>query len=410
MTMKSPHQAATMGSRLQVPLSTGGALLISVSGAVGALGVLFLLAAVLAWLNIWRSEWSPSAVAEETSLDEVMVMLEPAPPLPPPAPPAQKESIRFLPTTALEESPTSPDLAAAKFISNRNTRAASEGEPEPEAIRGLPKQQGLDIPLVDLANREFAEGEDKEEERMDAGPGAGAPKPLPPLPNPAATSETPQPPAPSAAAPPKPKILAEANPVVDAESELTAHQQTPSGDRPKELAFREPNWEQVHPKETPVQPDRNLPKPNRAMPVESPQGGSPGAPRGKVKDALQLQAVKTKLNGAITAKGPGSVDAVETPLGRYMEKVRNSVGRVFRPACMRHSDRITYGTVQVEFDINPKGVAENLRITDGGGTNAATQDLVLNVILQSKLPAIPADLTDYLIGNRLHISYGFIFH
>jgi len=220
----------------------------------------------------------------------------------------------------------------------------------------------------------------------------------------------PEAPSPPVAAPPKPKILKEADPIPDPDSDQTAKLPKPPDEKPKETAFREPKWEQIFPKEVPAKPADDKPKPSRPAPPDNPQAGSPGAPKGREKDALQIQSVKAKIDGSITIKGPGSVDAVDTPLGRYMEKVRNAVGKVFRPACMRHTDRISYGTVQVEFDINPKGVAENLRIASGGGTNAATQDLVLTVILQAKLPPIPPELSDYLIGNRLHITYGFIFH
>ena len=388
---------------------------IAIAAALHA--VLFVVVGLFVFWGLLRSvDWSAvggeEVAAEE---DEISIVVEPEVAAPVPVVPVEpavpaKPTVKFIRTNSSTPSDTPPEPGSAAFISDRNTKGASEAEPDPRGDKNLPSQKGADSPLLDLATRNFAAGEHSMEERASTGTKA-EPTPMQP------------------AAPPAPpqdlaKIVREAaqkrqeqqqeqmaatkpnsEPNVDPDSDLST--KAPD-DKPKLPPMKEPKFEKLFPEEkkAEIAKEERPPTPR----ATEPSTGTAGAPKGKDLKAAQTHTQQNAVRGGITNRGKASVDAADTPMGRYMSLVNTAVSQKFTPACMRARDRVTYGSVQVEFDVNLKGGVENLRIASGGTGNAVLQDLVLGVILQSKLPPLPEELQDYLIGNRLHITYGFLFH
>jgi TonB family protein len=391
---------------------------IAIAAALHA--VLFAVAGLFVFWGFLRSlDFTPSSADDSAADDSLTVVIEPevAPPVPvpelvatEPAEPSKKApAVKYIRTNSADPSEP-PEPGTAAFISDRNTKGASEAEPNPNGDKNLPSMKGADSPLLDLANRNFAEGEHSMEERAPTGI-QDQPSPLQP------------------AAPPTPeqdlaKIVREAaqkraeqqlaqttapldpsTPNVDPTSDLAT--KAPE-ETPKEPPMQEPKFEKLFPEERKAQIAQEE-RPPTPRPSDA-STGTAGAPKGRDLKAAQTQTLKNTVQGGITNRGKASVDAADTPMGRYMSKVNTAVSQKFTPACMKARDRVTYGTVQVEFDVNLSGGVENLRIASGGTGNAVLQDLVLGVVLQSKLPPVPAELQEYLIGNRLHITYGFLFH
>lgn len=387
-------------------------------GVAAALhGVLFLVAGLLVfWKILHMKPPEDFDLGPEMTAEDLMLMIEPAPPLEiAETKPKLNEAIRFVRTGSSDPSETPPEPGTARFISDRNTKAASEETPDPNGNKNLPSQKGKDLPTLDLANRDFATGEYSTEERPMTGvgqnEGPNQPKPIPPKPEvtpPDLAKMV------DAAAKEDAKKMADATktelessqPVIDPSSDLVAD--APK-DKPKEPVMREPKWEKLipDPPKPKVVADQDTPKQTKPTTQSS---GTPGAPRGKDPKAAMAQTVKNEMRGAISNRGKSAVEAADTPMGRYMAKVSAAVSQKFTPACIRARDRVTYGNVSVEFDVNLKGGVENLRIVNDGTSNAILQDLVLGVVLESKIPPIPEELHEYLIGNRLHITYGFLFH
>ena len=381
-------------------------------GALFLLAGLFVLWGLLQREPVSLVESQPEMTAETLMLSiDPEVMAVPAVPIEEPKP--KSEAVRYVRTNGSEPSDTPPEPGTAKFISDRNTKAASESAPDPNGNVNLPNQKGKDLATLDLETRKFATGEHAIDERVNTGV---IDTPNPPTPNPtkqepaekpemAKTTPTPEQPEP-AKAPVTPPQEKETPPIADPASDLAAN--TPK-DKPKELEMKQPKWEKLYPDEPkPKVAPQDQPKPPK--PSQQAIGGSPGAPNARNQKAAMAETMKNEIKGGISNRGKASVEAADTPMGRYMAKVNTAVSQKFNPACMRARDRITYGTVQVEFDVNLKGGVENLRIANNGVSHAIMQDLVLGVILESKLPPIPDELQEYLIGNRLHISYGFLFH
>lgn len=388
-------------------------LAIGIASAIYA--AIFVPLIVMFFMGLLTLPMEPEALENQAEDDSLTVLIEPEVEPVPIAPLVQKPkapAIRYLRTNSSDPSDQPPEAGSASFISDRNTKAASESAPDPNGDPNLPSQKGMDSPVLDLADREFAKGDYKTAERVQTGKTENsAPAPPPP-----AAPETPQnlmaivkeaeKKAAEKSRPSAPEK--ELDPLLDPNSDIAAIKPE---DTPKEPVMKEPKFEKLFPDPPKAQVAKDDTPPATSPRNQAKEGGTPGAPKGSDAEAHQTQTRKNLIKGAISTKGPkSSVDAADTPMGRFMAKVGAAVSAKFTPACMRARDRITYGTVQVEFDINRKGQPENLRIANEGSSNAVLQDIVLGVVLESKLPPIPDELNEYLIGNRLHVSYGFLFH
>jgi outer membrane biosynthesis protein TonB len=311
------------------------------------------------------------------------------------APPEPMETIRFLDTDGMDAVAPNADLAAtAKFISDKNTRAASEGPAAPGADPNLPSQAGEENAPLNMRNKTFVDGDIGNEERIKQGPGGETPQETPPKPEPAA----PTPPPPAVAAtetPPPPKALA------------VVADETPS-DEPSEAVAMD------KPPEPPTLTLPTLPKlaPQPYIPPpeqDKPRTGSAGVEQGNSAKTVQAFTRKNKMVGGVANRGEASVDAVDTPQGRYMARVSDAVQKTFQPACHRMRGRIGYGSVPVNFDINAKGEVTNLTLANLGKANVINQEVALDAVARAKFPPLPEDLQGYLIDGKLNVSFLFTF-
>jgi TonB family protein len=291
---------------------------------------------------------------------------------------SSKPGLKFVRTEGVNDSGEPAKLGSADYISDKNTKAASEGPPlGPD--KTLPSQKGLKTDVLDLVNKEQINGKMNGEERKSPEMGAQA-KTTPKV------EKTPE----------TPKTLINTSPPETSKKLIGDINTTPISELIDQVA--------------PPTPDkRPAPKPKvQETPKEQSVAG--GTKQGSHAEAYQQQTRKNQLAGGISAQGAASVAAADTAMGRYMGRVGDAVSALFHPACKKNRGRLSYGVVQVEFDITPKGTVENLYVTEGSTGNAIMQDLVLGVILDAEMPAIPQDLSDYLIGDRLHITYSFRFN
>lgn len=370
-------------------------------------GVLFLIAALFVF---WGITAAPPTLRVDPEAEENMLLLMLEAAANPEAPPEAVPRVQFIRTGQDLATDTPPEPGTADFISDKNTRASSEEPPTPEGNPALPNQKGDDLPVLELATNQFAPGEFSPEERTKTGIGedpSPAQRNAVPVPNllevvRSAQNQDAQK-LQDAASPD-----ASSNPIVDPTSDIVSNLPKETNEPPK---MREPDLATITPQEpaphqTPKETRRQTT--SAESPKQSP--GIAGTAKGVNPDAGQTKTAKTAIKGSISNRGKSSVEAADTPMGRYMARVSAAFGQNFTPACRRHPDRLTFGTVTVEFDVNLKGGVENLRIVEGGVSRALLQDLVLGVVLETKLPPIPNDLRHYLIGDRLHITYGFLFY
>ncbi len=301
-----------------------------------ALSLLFHLVLIIgiAWLLVAGPEAPPPP--PEPAEVEITFVEPPPPPEPPPT--------RFVDSTAPESEPP----AQAAFESDRNTAAAS-----PDAATGdapVPTQDGMELPGVELEQRELALAE--------VAPAPPAPESPPALPAP------PQPPEaapPSAEKPPTEEIKPETTAIAKAE---------PLPDKPEE------------PK---------TPPPPAAVPS---------------RPAFQRQTRPTRLSGSVSNRGRASVASLATPLGRYRKVISDAIGSSWYHHIGPRMDMFSYGTVSVVFVVDRDGKVKRPRVTSNT-SNESFEIVTLESILSADIPPIPPDIVATLEGGQIEIDYTF---
>jgi outer membrane biosynthesis protein TonB len=143
------------------------------------------------------------------------------------------------------------------------------------------------------------------------------------------------------------------------------------------------------------------PEPRRPEPAPRPAAATPPA-------GFSGLRTPTRLRGTISNQGPASVDAEDTPTGRYMKQVTTAIEKEWHRKRRMNRDFVTFGTIKLEFFVNARGEVQNLTIKNRSGANAVMQDFTLNAVLDAAIPPMPAGLTEILDREQLLISYDII--
>jgi hypothetical protein len=362
---------------------------------------------------------SPKLIELEVQMPEFVEFIE--------RPEVKLSLMNYLRTTQ-NESNEAPDQAA--FQSDRNTQAASEQAPAPDATAPLPTQQGPDLPVVELATREYADGEIAEDRTLGAPVPESDPAPAASAAEAQASAQTP----PSLLAPteqprgeetPKPgeadTIAEETAPRIpeetfaeDPDSDLLLEQVRKPlvvFDEPKETEEDDSLSELKRPvqgiAETP--PERYDPLVEHRPPSHTRPALRPGTDKVQ-PDMFQPQTRKNELRGTISNRGNAAADAVETPLGRYMRKVTSAIEKEWNRKRVKNSDFVTYGNIRLHFFVNRKGQVEDLRILNRGNANVIMGDFTISAVLEAPIPPIPAGLVPMLEKEKLPVTYDIIIY
>lgn len=259
---------------------------------------------------------------------------------------------------------TDPSREAAEkpkdqtFESNANSLAASERPATGDLP--LPSQDGKDNPFLDLETRDYSlskEGAQPQPQRTPA-PETKPSEPPKPSASPAATAEPDQLAMLTSTPPPPIKAPDETEP-------------TPAPE--------------VAPAETPtLRPQPEKPASN-----------------------YQSQKQQTQIAGSISNRGPSSVNAVGTPLGRYQKQMHDSVGARWYQYYEKRRDVITIGTARLSFFIDRSGRVTDLKVLENTA-NAAFVSICLQSVQELKMPPIPEDVASTLPPEGLHAVLTFI--
>ena len=365
-----------------------------------------------AWQRAGQAAVSPvvAPVEVEVVVPEVVVVR-----------PAPQPSQSFIRTDGLPEA--KPEAGKSAFISDRDTRAASLLPADPSATVAQPTQDGVDIPVVEVIRRDQSDGDDEAlppASTPAAGAVAGAESP-PEEVDPLRPEETQEPRPEVALRPPTPTPAA----LPDEPAVEVASTDSPSLDRPTAprmaLAPDADVAVAVDPERTPpVRPPAPVPAPPavaaalRDPEVDArPPSRPPEAPSGrpaasKPPSGFSGLRQPTKLRGTISNQGTASVDAENTPTGRYMKQVTSAVEREWHRKRRLNRDFVTFGTIKLEFHVDARGEVHGLTIKNRSGANAVMQDFTLNAVLDATIPPMPAGLPEILDRELLLISYDII--
>ena len=355
-------------------------------GIAGSLALHVLIFCVLAfWMGLEPVQkmikLEPVVEPAVTMISPENVVEEPAKPVEP----EQKKDRSFIRTSQNESKTDAPKNAS--FISDRNTAASakvvSEGGTAP-----MPTTQGIKTPTMELANREYKEGELKND---------SAPVP-PPMQQPA----PPQ---------PKPPKIAkkESAPAEKMMKELDEKIEMREGAEHLPIDVRKPHDKNALPEPTPAMKtpeDEPLPK---AIPVAPPP--APVTPRPE-KNAYVPQTRTSEVKGTIRNQGvEDAVDAMETAEGKYMAEIQKRVGEKWHRylAMTRNRDLSKPGVFAVTFVVNMDGSVhpEDISVRSDMG-NVAIESIAVKAIREAKLPPIPTDLLRQLDRGRFSTGINFL--
>lgn len=294
--------------------------------------------------------------------------------------------------------PLTPTNADTPFISSQNMRAASTTAPVLGADPNMISQEGFDLPAFSLTAADFAEaGAGKEATVLPDNP-VPASTPATSLTNPLRPAERPDEPplqAADAQRPPEPNIVKTSDPLLPA---------------PPEKAIQQPAMRERTPEALPLaKADPAPPRPqSREIPPSDPVSSTPANPAKRAS----VSSVKTKSMGAIEVRGTeSSVDAKDTPEGRYASIVHERVGLIWNRKLTAVRGLAGLGTVEVEFEIDVNGRVSNVSLVDAGKANPVLEDVCVSAIVAAKLPPPPPEMQpemrDPISGGRLRRKFTF---
>jgi outer membrane biosynthesis protein TonB len=122
--------------------------------------------------------------------------------------------------------------------------------------------------------------------------------------------------------------------------------------------------------------------------------------------AYQPEKQQTRMTGRITDRGPSSVNAVGTPLGKYQKQVSDAIGSRWYYYMRSNGALASIGTAQLEAEIASNGEVVNLRIVSNDA-NEAFANICLESFQKAAIPPIPPDVAATLPAGKLHVTFSF---
>ena len=348
-------------------------------GIAGSLAVHLVMFCVLAtWMSL-----APARVMEPPPEPEPVVQMVFADnivtePLPEPVP-EKPDSARYVRTTQNEKNIEPP--TKADFISDRNTTASAKLPAEAGGDPQLPSMKGVNVPTLELTNREYKEGEIKNDS-------APVPPPVPPAPQPPMTK-------PQEAPPEKNTREPEAKMSKDEGAEHLPLEVRTADNPPRAIplpAMKAPD-EDAPPTTPPVPPAPPVPKPE--------------------KNAFVPQTRTAQTKGSAGNQGDeDALNAMETMEGRYMRQIHEAIGVRWHKLVATKRDFAKPGIFSVSFLVYPDGSVKSADIrVNSNGDNVVLESVAIKSILDAKIPPIPRELLrtldrgsfsavmNFLIGN-----------
>jgi len=314
-------------------------------------------------LAAFGSAFTPPLPVEDKPVELTIVDLSATPP------PLVPKNPPFLETDPQKESAEKPKEQT--FESNANSIAASK-LPATGNLP-LPSQDGKERPVVNLETHDYSLPTD-----------GSKPQPEPQLtaapeskPTPASTPPKPEPSQP-------PLLTPTAAPIASPE--------------PEQLAMLRSS-----PPPAIKAPDETEPPP------ETVASAPTAAPRPKPElaaSSYQAQKEQTRITGQLTNRGPSSVNAVGTPLGRYQKAVSDAIGSRWYYYMNKKMDLVSIGTAHLEAEVDAQGRVQKLRVISNNA-NEAFANICLQSFQEAHIPPIPPDLIATLPEGRMPVDFSF---
>ena len=314
-------------------------------------------------LAAFGSAFTPALPVEDKPVELTIVDLSATPP------PLAPKNPPFMETAPSKESAEKPKEQT--FESNANSIAASKLPATGDLP--LPSQDGKERPAVNLETHDYSLPTDgskpqPEPQSTVAPESKPTPAPKPPKPEPSQA----------------PLLTPTAAPV--------------STPEPEQLAML---------RSTPPPP---IKAPDETEPPPETAASAPtAAPRPKPElaaSSYQAQKEQTRITGQLTTRGPSSVNAVGTPLGRYQKAVSDAIGSRWYYYMNKKMDLVSIGTAHLEAEVDAKGHVQKLRVVSNNA-NEAFANICLQSFQEAHIPPIPPDLIATLPEGRMSVDFSF---
>jgi hypothetical protein len=132
----------------------------------------------------------------------------------------------------------------------------------------------------------------------------------------------------------------------------------------------------------------------------------PSAASAQARSAYRAFKERTRISGRITNRGVSSVNALGTPLGRYMKFLLDAIGSRWYAFVDKQIDLISIGTARVIFVVDRSGQVKNLKVVENT-SNETLANVCIQSIQEAQLPPIPDDLADTLPPQGLDMDIPF---
>ena len=328
----------------------------------------------------------PPPEPEVTMIYPQDLKLEPAPP-----PQPKKDPEQYIRTTQNSEASAPPEKA--DFISDKNTVASAKNAPDPAGNVPLPSMKGMDLPTLELANRDYADGKIKNDSAPSPPPGQTAPppKPIASLPKPEMRQPEPEPPR-------QEMVKKEDTPVEKMLLDTVADKKPDDNDHLPE---------QVKPPQPVMKAPQDDPPVPKAIPVAKPLANTPR----HEEDSFMPQTRVSNVKGSIANRGgEDAVNAVRTLAGRYDRTVQGAIEQRWHKDVNMKMVYMKPGKIGLRFFVSKDGTVRKQDVSvifDEGGP--MLKESALSAIFNAKLPPIPDDLLPMLDKERFEVNCHFIY-
>ncbi|HEV2843159.1 MAG TPA: hypothetical protein VGW39_17700 [Chthoniobacterales bacterium] len=333
--------------------------------ALAILISLFLHFVVAFSLAAFGGAMGPSLPLEDKPVELTIVDLSATPP------PLVSKDPPFIETAKSRESAEKPKEQT--FESNANSLAASNLPATGDLP--LPTQEGKDRPAMNLETHDYSLPTDGSK----------------PQPEPQSTAAPESKPAPAPTTPPPEKVS-------EAPTPIAAPATTPE---PEQFAML---------KSSPPPPIKAPDETESSPPPVMEAPAAPVVPRPKPELAAsnyQAQKEQTRISGSLSNRGPSSVNAVGTPLGRYQKAVSDAIGSRWYYYMKSKGDLVSVGTANLQAQVDAQGRVQNLRVVSNNA-NEAFANICLQSFQEARIPPIPPDLITALPEGRMPVDFTFI--
>jgi outer membrane biosynthesis protein TonB len=122
---------------------------------------------------------------------------------------------------------------------------------------------------------------------------------------------------------------------------------------------------------------------------------------------------QSQVKGTIGRGTQATVNAEETPKGRYMRQVTGQVEKKWHIYRQLRREGVTFGGLKLVFYVNKMGKVEDLKVINDKDSNKVLTEFTLQAIRDAEIPPMPADVIPLLPLNdreRLKVEYNVLIY